>query len=278
MWYRISARGLIRYEDAANKMAAIIFPVLKASYQKHKGQIKALKKEYFDLNEKLETHSKTYTKPLLDDYIRKVNIVQNSIENDATNAFNSARFILNNTDLDNDFDIFIKLDFSSEWKGAYYNKEFYLSFLDIESEKDLAETIEHELVHNKQFKEYGKTFTEKKLRRVQKTPYFDLKYEMPALATNVLRELPTLSDYINDKFNVFKSSNPWADFENFAVDEISSLLNNSRNFQTFLLQSEWFNVLMYGDEDRQPIQKQYNKNKLIKILHEAISRQAENIL
>jgi hypothetical protein len=124
-----------------------------------------------------------------------------------------------------DFDIFIKLDFSSEWKGAYYNKEFYLSFLDIESEKDLAETIEHELVHNKQFKEYGKTFTQKKLRRVQKTPYFDLNYEMPALATNVLRELPTVSDYINDKFNVFKSSNPWADFENFEVKNLYKSLN-----------------------------------------------------
>jgi hypothetical protein len=278
MWYRISARGLIRYEDAANKMAAILFPELKTIYQKYKNQIKDLKKEYFDLNEKLKIYSKEHTKPLLDDYIQKVNIVQSGIENDATNAFNSARFVLNNTDLDNDFDFFIKIDFGSTWKGAYYNKQFYLSYLDMESEKDLAETIEHELVHNKQFKEYGKTFTQKKLRRIQNTPYFDNKLEMPALATNILRELPTVSDYINDKYNVFKSSNPWSNFENFAVDEIRSLLNNSRNFQTFLEQSEWFWVLMYGDEDRQPIQKQYHKNKLIKILHEAISRQAEGIL
>ena len=56
---------------------------------------------------------------------------------------------------------------------------------------------------------------------------------MPALATNILRELPTVSDYINDRFNVFKSSNPWANFENFAVDEINSLLKNSRNFDLY---------------------------------------------
>jgi hypothetical protein len=278
MWYRISARGLIRYEDAANKMAAILFPELKTIYQKYKDQIKILRKEYNDINQKASSYSKEQMKPIIDDYIQKVNIVQSGIENDATNAFNSARFVLNNTDLDNDFDFFIKIDFGSTWKGAYYNKQFYLSYLDMESEKDLAETIEHELVHNKQFKEYGKTFTQKKLRRIQNTPYFDNKLEMPALATNILRELPTVSDYINDKYNVFKSSNPWANFENFAVDEIKSLLNNSRNFQTFLEQSEWFWVLMYGDEDRQPIQKQYHKNKLIKILHEAISRQAEGIL
>ena len=278
MWYRFSSRGLIRYEEVANEIAKILYPALKALYPKYKDQIKELKKEYQLLEAKQSSYSPEQLSKLISEYSAKVKPVQNSLENDMTQAFNSARFILSKTDLDYDFDFYIILSFNSDWKGGYYNKKFYLSYLDIESEEDLAETIEHELVHNKQFKNYGQGFSQKKLQRIKNTNYFDLKYEIAALATNVLRQLPNLSDYIKDKFQVFKATNPWANYENFVVQEIQSLLNNSQNFQKFLEQSEWFVVLMYGDEDRSPIQKQYNKNKLIKILHEAISRQAKEMI
>ncbi len=278
MWYRFSSRGLIRYEEVANEIAKILYPALKALYPKYKDQIKELKKEYQLLEAKQSSYSPEQLSKLISEYSAKVKPVQNALENDMTQAFNSARFILSKTDLDYDFDFYIILSFNSDWKGGYYNKKFYLSYLDIESEEDLAETIEHELVHNKQFKNYGQGFSQKKLQRIKNTNYFDLKYEIAALATNVLRQLPNLSDYINDRFQVFKATNPWANYENFVVQEIQSLLNNSQNFQKFLEQSEWFVVLMYGDEDRSPIQKQYNKNKLIKILHEAISRQAKEMI
>lgn len=278
MWYRFSSRGLIRYEEVANEIAKILYPAFKGLYPKYKDQIKELKKEYQLLEAKQSSYSPEQLSKLISEYSAKVKPVQNSLENDMTQAFNSARFILSKTDLDYDFDFYIILSFNSDWKGGYYNKKFYLSYLDIESEEDLAETIEHELVHNKQFKNYGQGFSQKKLQRIKNTNYFDLKYEIAALATNVLRQLPNLSDYINDRFQVFKATNPWANYENFVVEEIQSLLNNSQNFQKFLEQSEWFVVLMYGDEDRSPIQKQYNKNKLIKILHEAISRQAKEMI
>lgn len=278
MWYRFSSRGLIRYEEVANEIAKILYPAFKGLYPKYKDQIKELKKEYQLLEAKQSSYSPEHLSKLISEYSAKVKPVQNSLENDMTQAFNSARFILSKTDLDYDFDFYIILSFNSDWKGGYYNKKFYLSYLDIESEEDLAETIEHELVHNKQFKNYGQGFSQKKLQRIKNTNYFDLKYEIAALATNVLRQLPNLSDYINDRFQVFKATNPWANYENFVVEEIQSLLNNSQNFQKFLEQSEWFVVLMYGDEDRSPIQKQYNKNKLIKILHEAISRQAKEMI
>ncbi len=278
MWYRFSSRGLIRYEEVANEIAKILYPALKNLYPKYKDQIKELKKEYRLLEAKQSSYSPEQLSKLISEYSAKVKPVQNALENDMTQAFNSARFILSKTDLDYDFDFYIILSFNSDWKGGYYNKKFYLSYLDIESEEDLAETIEHELVHNKQFKNYGQGFSQKKLQRIKNTNYFDLKYEIAALATNVLRQLPNLSDYINDRFQVFKATNPWANYENFVVQEIQSLLNNSQNFQKFLEQSEWFVVLMYGDEDRSPIQKQYNKNKLIKILHEAISRQAKEMI
>lgn len=278
MWYRISSRGLIRYEEAANEIAKILYPALKALYPKYKDQIKALRREYELLESKSSSYSKDQVNKLVSEYTAKVKPIQNALENDMTQAFNSARFILSKTDLDYDFDFYLILSFNSDWKGGYYNKKFYLSYLDIESEQDLAETIEHELVHNKQFKNYNKGFSQKKLQKIKNTNYFDLKYELAALATNVLRQLPNLSDYIKDKFKVFQSTNPWANYENFVVEEIQSLLNNSANFQKFLEQSEWYLVLMYGDEDRSPIQKQYNKNKLIKILHEAISTQAKELL
>jgi len=72
--------------------------------------------------------------------------------------------------------------------------------------------------------------------------------------------------------------NPWVQFEDFAIEELSSLLSNSYKMQNFLNMSDWYRAIMEGDQDRAPMQQQYRRNKFNKILHEAISKQAREIL
>ena len=48
-------------------------------------------------------------------------------------TFNQARFIIRQNDIDDDFDIDVKIIPNNDWKAHYYNKKLTLSILDINS-------------------------------------------------------------------------------------------------------------------------------------------------
>jgi hypothetical protein len=277
MWYKISERGLIQFDSLANKMAEIIYPQLENAKNDYKTEIDQIKKNYNILNSYYKSLSKDDQKKELKRFKDFANSIAADIQYDLESAFNQARFIIRDKDLDNDFDIDIYVHPQNDWKAHYINKKLTLSILDINSQEELAETLEHELIHNKQFKHMPNEYSPKAKKRMRNTNYYDLKVEGPALASNVLRELP-LNEYLDHQFKHMKIQNPWIEFEDFIIEELSSLLSNSYKMQNFLNLSEWYRTIMQGDEDREPMQKQYRRNKFNKILHEAISKQAREIM
>lgn len=277
MWYKISERGLIQFDSLANKMAEIIYPQLENAKNDYKIEIDQIKKNYNILNSYYKSLSKDDQKKELKRFKDFANSIAADIQYDLESAFNQARFIIRDKDLDNDFDIDIYVHPQNDWKAHYINKKLTLSILDINSQEELAETLEHELIHNKQFKHMPNEYSPKAKKRMRNTNYYDLKVEGPALASNVLRELP-LNEYLDHQFKHMKIQNPWIEFEDFIIEELSSLLSNSYKMQNFLNLSEWYRTIMQGDEDREPMQKQYRRNKFNKILHEAISKQAREIM
>lgn len=277
MWYKISARGLIQFDSLANKMAEIIYPQLENAKNDYKTEIDQIKKNYNILNSYYKSLSKDDQKKELKRFKDFSNSIAADIQYDLESAFNQARFIIRDNDLDNDFDIDIYVHPQNDWKAHYINKKLTLSILDINSQEELAETLEHELIHNKQFKHMPNQYSPKAKKRMRNTNYYDLKVEGPALASNVLRELP-LNEYLDHQFKHMKIQNPWLEYEDFIIEELSSLLSNSYKMQNFLNLSEWYRTIMQGDEDREPMQKQYRRNKFNKILHEAISKQAREIM
>jgi len=278
MWYKISERGLIRFDDLANKMAEIIYPELENVKKDFKAELDQLIKNYNILNTYFDSLSKDEQQKQLKRYQDFTKMISEEITYDLESTFNQARFIIKENDIDNDFDIDIYVHPNNDWKAHYYNKKLTLSILDINSKEELAETLEHELIHNKQFKHMPNQFSPKSKKRMRNTNYFDLKMEGPALVSNVLRELPSLQEYIDHHYKQIKQQNPWIQFEDFAIEELSSLISNSYKMQNFLNMSEWYRTIMQGDEDREPMQKQYRRNKFNKILHEAISKQVREIL
>lgn len=278
MKYKISARGLITFKETADKMAGILYPEISKALKQYKSEIQQLYKNYNFLNQIYSSLSESQQKRELDKYLTFKKSIQDQIENDLTQSFNSARFMIKNPDLDNDFDILIELAPNNDWKAHYHNKTLRLSILDIESKEDLAETLEHELVHNKQFKHMPNDFSDKAKKKMRNTNYLDLKVEGPALATNILRELPNLDQWVNEEYVINKTKHPWLDYNDFVIKTLSDLTSNSYLFQNYLNLSEWYRITMQGDEDRDPMQKRYRRNKLNKILHEAISNQAKEIL
>lgn len=278
MWYKISERGLIRFDDLANKMADIIYPELENVKNDFKTEIDQITKNYNTLNTYYNSLSKDEKQKELKRYQDFVNMIAGEIQYDLETTFNQARFIIKDQDLDNDFDIDVHVHPNNDWKAHYYNKKLTLSILDINSKEELAETLEHELIHNKQFKHMPNQFSPKSKKRMRETNYYDLKQEGPALVSNVLRELPSLQEFLDHQYKQNKTQNPWMQFEDFVIEELSSLLSNSYKMQNFLNMSEWYRTIMQGDQDREPMQKQYRRNKFNKILHEAISKQAREIL
>jgi hypothetical protein len=278
MRYKISYRGLMRFDDLANKMAEIIYPQLVKAKNDFKTEIDQLTRNYNTLNSYYHTLSKDDQKKELKRFQDFAKMIGEEIQYDLESTFNQARFIIREKDLDNDFDVDIYVHPNNDWKGHYHNKKLTLSILDINSKEELAETLEHELIHNKQFKHMPNDFSSKSKKRMRQTNYYDLKVEGPALVTNVLRELPTLQEFLDHQYRQIKLQNPWVQFEEFVIEELSSLLSNSYKMQNFLNMSDMYRVIMQGDEDREPMQKQYRRNKFNKILHEAISKQAREIL
>ena len=101
---------------------------------------------------------------------------------------------------------------------------------------------------------------------------------MPALATNILRELPPVEQFLNSEFETFKTNNPWVTQEAFMDLAINELMYNSKNLYNYLLQSKTLRSMIYGSKDKQPISKRYNKNKLLKILTESVTLEIRKLL
>jgi len=283
MWYKISARGLIQFDSLANKMAEIIYPQLENAKNDYKTEIDQLEKNYNILNSYFKSLSKDDQKKELKRFKDFANSIAADIQYDLESAFNQARFIIKDKDLHNDFDIDVFIHPNNEWKASYLNKKLVLSILDINSQEELAETLEHELIHIKQFKHMPNKYSPEKTKKIKNTNYFDIKEEGPAFVSNVLRELP-LKEYLDHQFQQMKLQNSWMQFEDFVMEELSSLLSNSYKMQNFLNMSDWYRRIMEGDGDptdedyTPPMQQQIRRNKFNKILHEAISKQAREIL
>jgi hypothetical protein len=283
MWYKNSDRGYIDFKDLANKMAGIIYPELEKAKNDFKTEIDQITKNYKILNTYYDSLSKDEQKKELKRYQDFVNIISEDMQYELEKTFSQARFSIRTNDLHNDFDIDVFIHPNNEWKASYLNKKLVLSILDINSQEELAETLEHELIHIKQFKHMPNKFSPEKTKKIKNTNYFDIKEEGPAFVSNVLRELP-LKEYLDHQFQQMKLQNSWMQFEDFVMEELSSLLSNSYKMQNFLNMSDWYRRIMEGDGDptdedyTPPMQQQIRKNKFNKILHEAISKQAREIL
>jgi len=175
MWYKISERGLIRFDELANKMAEIIFPKLMSIKNDLKSEINQLIKNYNTLNNNFHSLSENEQQKQIKKYQDFSNMLTDKIQYDLESTFNQARFIIRENDIDNDFDIDVKVIPNNDWKAHYYNKKLVLSILDINSQEELAETLEHELIHNKQFKHMPNDLSSKTLKKIKNTNYYDRK-------------------------------------------------------------------------------------------------------
>jgi len=110
MWYKISERGLIQFDSLANKMAEIIYPQLENAKNDYKTEIDQIKKNYNILNSYYKSLSKDDQKKELKRFKDFANSIAADIQYDLESAFNQARFIIRDKDLDNDFDIDIPND------------------------------------------------------------------------------------------------------------------------------------------------------------------------
>lgn len=273
-----SARGLIRYEEAAKNFTSVLYPKLIEVRSKYNKEISELRKNHKILGIKYNFISKEQQKKEIKLLSIEINKLQRIMNQELTDTYNQARWTLRNTDLDFDFDITVYIGFDLDFLAGYTNKMFYINLVDMKDQEQLEKSVEHELVHVKQSSEYGKDYSDKKLKKIEKTPYYDIKEEMPALATNILRELPPVEQFLNSEFETFKTNNPWVTQEAFMDLAINELMNNSKNLYNYLLQSTTLRSMIYGSKDKQPISKRYNKNKLLKILTESVTLEIRKLL
>jgi hypothetical protein len=80
MWYKISERGLIRFDDLANKMAEIIYPELEKAKNDFKSELNQIIKNYKILNTYYDSLSKDEQKKELKRYQDFVNIISEDMQ------------------------------------------------------------------------------------------------------------------------------------------------------------------------------------------------------
>lgn len=280
MWYRQAARGYIRFEDLANHLANMLFATL---YQYRKSQ------EYKNLEKIFDQITKTKDKAdkvRIFLHFKEENIkFQNSINENLEDLFNHLRFDLMKEGFNVDFDIDIITGISGQdFTAAYSPGRLLINLYEMTNVESFAKYLEHEIIHMHQLAyKKNQPYTEEERPKIVKKledNYFDIKEEGQAFVSNVMRELPSLEDSIQNA-RIYVMNNPsysFRDYNSIAEEYISSLLSNNQNFIKYLSQSPTFKDMMFGSKDKTPMLNPKRRNKILKVLHYALEKEADKLI
>jgi vacuolar-type H+-ATPase catalytic subunit A/Vma1 len=129
----------------------------------------------------------------------------------------------------------------------------------------------------------NKPYTEEEIPKIVKKlegNYSDIKEEGQAFVANIMRELPSLEDSIQNA-RIYVMNNPnysYRDYNSIAEEYIQDLLSNNQNFINYLNQSKSFQEIMYGAKDKAPMENKERRNKLLTVLHYALKQEAQKLM
>ena len=276
MWYRQSAQGYIRYEEIADKMAKELYPIIKEI----KNSPEWLNLTVLDkASKKAKPNEQNYKTSLFLEANQKY---ENQLNYRLNNLYNEFRYLLMQTNLPLDFDIELRTGLPLSYSGGFEPNLLIFYINSAKSEKELASTIEHELVHAHQFAyRKNKPFSQEEKIRLKKnqdkTNYYDLKIEAPAHIAEIMRELPSIDSFYD---NVVRnsSSNPVYQMmgeDTAKQDFLFDLLSNRETFMNYLSYSSLFRKMFYGKESMQNVDR---RNKTLKSLYFAVREKVEKLL
>lgn len=276
MWYKTSAQGYIRYEELANKMASKLFPII----QEIKKSPEYLDLTVLDRASKRARSDQQAEKTAL--FLQSNKRFENNINQRLTKLYNELRYMMLKTNLPLDFDIELRTGLPLSYSGGFEPNLLIFYIKKADDEKELASTIEHELIHLHQFAYRNNLpFSDDEKQRLKKTfedtNYYDLKIEGPAHIVEIMRELPSLESFYD---RVVKDSalNPIYQMRGELAakqDFLFDLLSNSESFITYLKHSDLFRKMFYG---RESMQNPERRNKILKSLYFAVRENVEKLL
>ena len=276
MWYKTSAQGYIRYEELANKMASKLFPII----QEIKKSPEYLDLTVLDRASKRARSDQQVEKTAL--FLQSNKRFENNINQRLTKLYNELRYMMLKTNLPLDFDIELRTGLPLSYSGGFEPNLLIFYIKKADDEKELASTIEHELIHLHQFAYRNNLpFSDDEKQRLKKTfedtNYYDLKIEGPAHIVEIMRELPSLESFYD---RVVKDSalNPIYQMRGELAakqDFLFDLLSNTESFITYLKHSDLFRKMFYG---RESMQNPERRNKILKSLYFAVRENVEKLL
>lgn len=276
MWYKTSAQGYIRYEELANKMASKLFPII----QEIKKSPEYLDLTVLDRASKRARSDQQAEKTAL--FLQSNKRFENNINQRLTKLYNELRYMMLKTNLPLDFDIELRTGLPLSYSGGFEPNLLIFYIKKADDEKELASTIEHELIHLHQFAYRNNlSFSDDEKQRLKKTfedtNYYDLKIEGPAHIVEIMRELPSLESFYD---RVVKDSalNPIYQMRGELAakqDFLFDLLSNTESFITYLKHSDLFRKMFYG---RESMQNPERRNKILKSLYFAVRENVEKLL
>lgn len=276
MWYKTSAQGYIRYEELANKMASKLFPII----QEIKKSPEYLDLTVLDRASKRARSDQQAEKTAL--FLQSNKRFENNINQRLTKLYNELRYMMLKTNLPLDFDIELRTGLPLSYSGGFEPNLLIFYIKKADDEKELASTIEHELIHLHQFAYRNNLpFSDDEKQRLKKTfedtNYYDLKIEGPAHIVEIMRELPSLESFYD---RVVKDSalNPIYQMRGELAakqDFLFDLLSNTESFITYLKHSDLFRKMFYG---RESMQNPERRNKILKSLYFAVRENVEKLL
>ena len=280
MWYRLSARGYMRFESLANHLASMIFPAL---YQlRRSAQFKNLDSIFDRVTKTKDNADKIriflHYKEENDKYQEQINLQLEDV-------FNHMRFDMMREGFNTDFDIDVITGISGyDFTAAYSPGRLLINLYEINDEENLAKSLEHELIHMHQLAyRNNQPYTEEERPKILKKleqNYFDIKEEGQAFVANVMRELPPLEESVRNA-RLYIMNNPnysYRDYNSIAEEYIQNLLSNNQNFINYLNQSVTFREMMYGSKDKQPMLNDKRRNKILTVLHHALEQEAQKLI